>query len=239
MNRGQFIAILIGVIGVIGVVVAINGRSEATTASANSSTSPPIDDASNADGGDASNADGGDNGDPSDTTTTTTPPDESASNGPMLEAAPENFGPAPDLVDIQGWFQTDATEFSDFDGQVKIVKFWTFGCFNCVNTLPHIRGIYDRHRDDGLEIIGVHSPEFDFERDPDAVFEAMQRLEVTWPVALDPDKLNFRSWQEGRRFWPRTFVVDANGDIRYDHIGEGAYDELEATVAWLLANGGS
>lgn len=222
MNRGQFVAVLIGVLSLIGVVVAVSGGSDDATETAVA----PASDATATE----TTATGGDDSEPEPTEAPTTT---------VLDDAPENFGPAPDLVEIEGWLQTEATSFSDFDGQVKIVKFWTFGCRNCINTLPHIRDIYDRHRGDGLEIIGVHAPEFDFERDPEAVAEATERLEVTWPVALDPDKVNFRAWQEGRRFWPRTFVVDANGDIRYDHIGEGRYDELEATVAWLLANGGA
>lgn len=224
MNRGQFIAVLIGVLSVVGIVVAVSGSDDGTETAVGSA----------ADGQSTETTSAGAGENASDETSTTEAPTTT-----VLDDAPENFGPAPDLVEIEGWLQTEATSFSDFDGQVKIVKFWTFGCRNCINTLPHIRDIYDRYRGDGLEIIGVHAPEFDFERDPEAVAEATQRLEVTWPVALDPDKVNFRAWQEGRRFWPRTFVVDANGDIRYDHIGEGRYDELEATVAWLLANGGA
>ncbi len=224
MNRGQFVAVLIGMLGIVGVVVAVTSGSDDGTETAVAPASAAAGDSTETTSAGDTTAET----DATDAPTTT-----------VLDDAPENFGPAPDLVEIEGWLQTEATSFSDFDGQVKIVKFWTFGCRNCINTLPHIRDIYDRYRDEGLEIIGVHAPEFDFERDPDAVFEATQRLEVTWPVALDPDKTNFRAWQEGRRFWPRTFVVDANGDIRYDHIGEGRYDELEATVAWLLANGGA
>ncbi|MEM8922236.1 MAG: redoxin domain-containing protein [Actinomycetota bacterium] len=152
-------------------------------------------------------------------------------------AEPERFGPAGDLVDLDGWLQTDAESFADFDGQVRIVKFWTFACFNCKNTVPHLRGIYERWQPEGLEIIGVHAPEFDFEKDPEAIQQAAIDQGIPWPIALDTRKRNFRDWQPGRRFWPRTFVVDQNGEIRYDHIGEGRYDELEATVAYLIENG--
>lgn len=152
---------------------------------------------------------------------------------------PENFGSADTLVELDGWLQTDATALEDFDGQVKILQFWTFSCHNCTATIPTLQHLYETYHADGLEIIGVHAPEFSFEEDPAAVQEAANELGVTWPIAIDNKKRNFRSWQGSRRFWPRTYVIDANGDIRFDHIGEGAYDELEETVAYLLQNGGA
>ncbi len=151
--------------------------------------------------------------------------------------APPFLGPVPELVPVDGWLQTDAATFDDFDGTVRIVQFWTFSCFNCTNTIPYLQAIYADARPRGLEIIGVHSPEFEREEDPAAVARAAQDLGVTWPIALDTDKALFRSWQGSRRFWPRTYVIDQNGQIRFDHVGEGAYDELTATVDWLLANG--
>ncbi len=152
---------------------------------------------------------------------------------------PENFGPAGTLVNLDGWLQTDATSLEDFDGQVKILQFWTFSCRNCTATLENLGNIYETYHPQGLEIIGIHAPEFSFEKDPDAVLEAAEDLGVVWPIAIDNEKTNFRSWQGSRRFWPRTYVIDANGDIRFDHIGEGAYAELEETVAYLVQNGGA
>jgi hypothetical protein len=99
--------------------------------------------------------------------------------------------------------------------------------------------MYETYEPEGLEIIGVHAPEFSFEEDPDAVLQAAQDLGVVWPIAIDNEKTNFRSWQGSRRFWPRTYVIDVNGDVRFDHIGEGAYAELEETVAYLVQNGGA
>ncbi|MGI9611690.1 MAG: redoxin domain-containing protein [Acidimicrobiales bacterium] len=177
------------------------------------------------------------------------PDDEVSSDDPSLETttqddagaaaidAPENLGAAGSLRELDGWLQTDATSFEDFDGQVRIVQFWTFGCYNCRNTIPALQGIYERYRSEGLEIIGVHSPEFDREKEIDAIAAAAIDHGVTWPIALDTNKTNFRDWQPGRRFWPRTFVVDQNGDVRFNHIGEGRYDDLEATVAYLVENG--
>ncbi|MEM9134621.1 MAG: redoxin domain-containing protein [Actinomycetota bacterium] len=150
---------------------------------------------------------------------------------------PERLGQAGDLEELDGWINTDAESFDAFDGQVRIVQFWTFSCHNCTATLPYLQDIYATYQPEGLEIIGVHAPEFEFERDPVAVEEATVDLGVTWPVALDTEKRNFRSWQPGRRFWPRTFVIDQEGEIRFNHIGEGRYDDLEATVAYLIENG--
>ena len=156
---------------------------------------------------------------------------------PVLAEAPPVLGQAAELTNIDGWVNSDASGLGTYSGQVRIVQFWTFGCFNCKNTLPHLKGIYNRWQPQGLEIVGVHAPEFDHEADPNNISKAVAELGVTWPVALDTSKTNFRSWQGDRRFWPRTYVLDQSGNIRFDHIGEGAYDELEATVSYLIQNG--
>lgn len=170
--------------------------------------------------------------------------DDVAPSGPAtadvpIGPVPENFGAAGTLTNLDGWLQTEATSLEDFDGQVKIVQFWTFSCRNCTATIANLQQLYETYQPEGLEIIGVHAPEFSFEEDPDAVLEAAQNLGVVWPIAIDNHKTNFRSWQSSRRFWPRTYVIDTNGDIRFDHIGEGAYAELEETVAYLIGNGGA
>ena len=151
--------------------------------------------------------------------------------------APENFGQRMDLVDLDGWLNTDATSIDDFNGQVLLVEMWTFGCHNCKARIPHNQSYYDEFSDENFEIIGVHAPEFSFEAEVPNIIEAAERLGVTWPIALDTEKLNFRAWQPGRtNFWPRTYVIDQNGDIRYDHIGEGKYDEVRETIRYLLEN---
>lgn len=162
--------------------------------------------------------------------------------------APPILRPAPDLVALDGWLQTERPELlnsdgtvsvADVDAPVKVVQFWTFSCINCKRTLDNLSGLYEAQKGNGLEVLGIHAPEFSFEEDPDAVAQAAQDLNVTWPIGLDTEKKNFRSWQESRRFWPRTYVIDSNNNIRFDHIGEGAYDELNETVAWLLENPGA
>ncbi len=156
-----------------------------------------------------------------------------------LEAAPEQLGDAGTLTDLDGWLNTSATSLDEARGTVTILQFWTYACSNCKATLPHLQQIYAEYRSQGLQIIGVHSPEFSFEEDPANVVLAAADLGVTWPIALDTRKTNFRSWQGSRRFWPRTYVIDNQGQIRFNHVGEGSYDELESTVAWLLERGGS
>lgn len=162
-----------------------------------------------------------------DPTTTTTVP----------ELDIENFGPRPDLVNLDGWRNTDLTSIDGFGEKVLLVEMWTFGCHNCQARIPHNQELYASTSRDDFEIIGVHAPEFDREAIIANIEDAIERLGVTWPVALDTRKENFRAWQEGgRRFWPRTYIVDQNGDIRYDHIGEGRYEEVAETVQYLIDN---
>ncbi len=146
----------------------------------------------------------------------------------------EDLGPAKGLANLDGLLQTDITSLEELRGKVVVVQFWTFGCINCKNTLANLRDLYDEHAGKEFEVVGVHSPEFSYEEDPAAIGEAAVDLGVTWPIALDTRKFNFFRWQGGRAYWPRTYVLDQQGHIRFDHIGEGAYDELNETVAALL-----
>ncbi|MDH3681420.1 MAG: redoxin domain-containing protein [Acidimicrobiia bacterium] len=243
MHRGQLIAALVAVVvGGALLVVRFSGSDGQTSVAAPSATE--ADAAVTGQGGDAerAGAQAGTNGAGTEGVGTNgAGADGAGAEGAGAASAdpdePERLGPARTLTGLDGWLQTEATSFEDFDGQVRIVQFWTFACYNCKNTIPHLQGIYERWQPEGLEIIGVHAPEFDFERDPEAIAVAAVDHGVIWPIALDTNKLNFRAWQPGRRFWPRTFVVDQSGEIRFDHIGEGRYDELEATVAYLVENG--
>ncbi len=218
MNRAQYVAVIVGLVAIGGLVAVNLGSSDDSATGAPAGGIAATDEGATAEGADAD--------------TTPTPPTTAAA----LPDAPPILGEAGDLVDIDGWLQTDNTQFSDFDGSVRVVQFWTFSCINCKNTLDNLRGLYQAFEPQGLEIIGVHAPEFAFEEDPAAVAEAAIEQNVIWPIALDTNKTNFRSWQPGRRFWPRTFVLDRDGNIRFDRIGEGAYDELNATVAFLIEN---
>ncbi len=155
-------------------------------------------------------------------------------------ARPASFEPpvvirlADELTDIDAWLQSDVTSLGELRGDVVVVQFWTFGCYNCKNTLENLSELYERHKGENFEVVGVHAPEFDFESDIDNVAEAAKELGVSWPIAIDNNKTNFRQWQGSRRFWPRTYVLDTDGNIVFDHVGEGGYDELNDTVAYLL-----
>lgn len=159
-------------------------------------------------------------------------PDNPAAEAPPPPVLREN---APPLVGIDGWLQSDVSSLEELRGSVVVVEFWTFGCYNCRNRIPHTQELYTEYRGQGLEVVGIHSPEFDYERAPEAVEEAAERLGVDWPVALDTERRTFRAWQGRPAYWPRTYVLDRQGRVRFDHIGEGAYEELEAAVGLLLA----
>lgn len=150
----------------------------------------------------------------------------------------EDRGPHPALEDIDGWLQSDVTSLEELRGNVVAVQFWTFGCHNCQATLPHMRALRDRYAGQDFEIVGIHSPELSHEEDPDDVVAAAADLGVTWPIALDTSKRTFFGWQGGRGYWPHIYLLDRDGHVRYDHIGEGRYDEIDAAVGALLAESG-
>jgi len=139
--------------------------------------------------------------------------------------------PAPEIR-AKGWLNSAALSAGDLAGKVVVYDFWTYSCVNCVRTLPYLRAWHDRYRADGLVLIGVHSPEFDFEKDHDNVEKAVSRLEVTWPVALDDDMLVWDAF--ANRFWPAKWITDRQGRIRYFHPGEGNYAETENVIRTLL-----
>jgi thiol-disulfide isomerase/thioredoxin len=147
-----------------------------------------------------------------------------------------NRGPHPELLEIDGWLQSEVTSLEDLRGKVVAVQFWTFGCSNCKATIPHMRELYERYGDQDFEIVGIHAPEFDFEAEVSNIEDAAAELGVTWPIVLDTNKRTFHSWQEGpTAHWPRIYLLDREGNIRYDNIGEGRYAETDAAVQALLA----
>lgn len=147
----------------------------------------------------------------------------------------DQLGPAPSLEGIGRTY--NVPEGGSLDGKflrdkVVIYDFWTYSCINCIRTLPYLRQWHERYADDGLVIVGVHSPEFAFERDEGNVRDAIEDLEVTWPVATDPE---FTTWSSfHNRYWPAKYIVDRDGDLRYVDYGEGAYDETESVIRELL-----
>jgi thiol-disulfide isomerase/thioredoxin len=183
--------------------------------------------------------DGSDRASDGATPSATTPADDNSSDtAPTAVDAPDlpDRGLHPELVDIEGWLQSDVTSLEELQGKVVAVQFWTFGCSNCKATLPHMSELYQKYQDQGFEIVGIHAPEFDFEAERANIVDAAAELGVTWPIALDTTKHTFHLWQEGpTAHWPRIYLIDRDGHIRYDHIGEGRYDEIDAAVQALLA----
>ncbi|HVL89091.1 MAG TPA: redoxin domain-containing protein, partial [Actinomycetota bacterium] len=144
--------------------------------------------------------------------------------------------PAPELVGLSQWFNAEPMTLKALRGKVVLIDFWTFSCVNCVRTFPEIRAFYDTYKNAGLEVIGIHSPEFDFEKSPDNVRKAMRAHSVVWPVAMDNDH---KTWEAFRnRFWPHVYLIDAEGRIRYDRVGEGGAAEIERAIRALLDEAG-
>jgi thiol-disulfide isomerase/thioredoxin len=136
------------------------------------------------------------------------------------------------LEGATGWINSPPLGPADLAGKVVVYDFWTYSCVNCVRTLPYLRAWYDRYTRDGLVLIGVHSPEFDFENVRANVEAATRRLGVTWPVAVDNDHHVWDSFKAN--YWPEKYVADRDGKIRYNHIGEGGYSETEDVLRSLL-----
>jgi len=144
----------------------------------------------------------------------------------------EDYGPAPDFHGIARWLNSEPLTLRELRGRVVLVDFWTYSCINCLRTLPHIRAWDERYRDAGLTIVGVHSPEFAFERVESNVRENVAKLGVRYPVALDNDFVTWQSWHN--QYWPAKYLIDKRGHVRYYHFGEGEYAKTEAAIRTLL-----
>ena len=144
----------------------------------------------------------------------------------------EDYGPAPDFHGIARWLNSEPLTLRELRGRVVLVDFWTYSCINCLRTLPYIREWDERYRDAGLTIVGVHSPEFAFERVESNVRENVRELGVRYPVALDNDFVTWQSWRN--QYWPAKYLIDKRGHVRYYHFGEGDYAETEEAIRTLL-----
>jgi cytochrome c biogenesis protein CcdA/thiol-disulfide isomerase/thioredoxin len=148
-----------------------------------------------------------------------------------------DFGKAPEIVTEGQWFNSDTPlTMEELKGKVVLVDFWTYSCVNCVRTLPYLRDWYSKYGDQGLVILGVHAPEFAFERNPANLAMALDELGVTWPVVQDN---SFEQWRAyNNRYWPAHYFIDAKGRIRYFHFGEGEYETSEKVIQTLLKEAG-
>lgn len=173
------------------------------------------------------------------------------------EVAPENgllgdYGAAPAFLTTGNWFNTEGLSaapgqtpqggtmplvLENLRGKVVVVDFWTYSCVNCVRTLPYLKAWYDAYRDKGLVIVGVHTPEFEFEKSAGNVARAIRELGVTWPVVQDN---NYTQWNAyANQYWPAHYFIDAKGRVRYFHFGEGEYDVSEKVIQSLLKEAGA
>jgi thiol-disulfide isomerase/thioredoxin len=141
-------------------------------------------------------------------------------------------GTAPNFAGISNWFNSAPLNIADLRGKVVLVDFWTYGCVNCVNTLPHVTELYAKYRDRGLVVVGIHTPEFPFERSASNVQAALKRHGINYPVAQDNDSKTWEAYHN--QYWPAQYIVDQSGKIVFQHDGEGQYEQLDRTIARLL-----
>lgn len=162
-------------------------------------------------------------------------PDEGADGGLDLPV----LGRAPEFVGNERWFNTPGDEpltLKQLRGRIVLVDFWTYSCINCIRTFPYLKAWDKRYRKDGLTIVGVHTPEFPFERDPGNVEEAIESNEIRYPVAQDNEQQTWNAY--ANEYWPAEYFIDARGRVRYAHFGEGEYEEKERVIRALLAEAG-
>ncbi|QGZ38970.1 glutathione peroxidase-family protein [Pseudoduganella flava] len=140
---------------------------------------------------------------------------------------------APEFTGIEQWHNSAPLTMQQLRGKVVLVDFWTYTCINCINTLPYVRSWHQKYKDQGLVVVGVHTPEFPFERSADNVKKAIKRFDIGYPVAQDN---RYATWNAySNRFWPAFYLIDKKGQVVYSHFGEGDYAETENTIRALLA----
>ena len=156
----------------------------------------------------------------------------------VIIAAATGFSPASEMnfkapdVSSQRWLNTDPLNWEKLKGKVVMVEFWTFECYNCKNVEPYVKSWYKKFQSQGFEIVAVHTPEFDRERDINNVRAYIKDHAITYPVAIDND---FTIWRRfSNRYWPAMYLVDKQGNVRYRFIGEGNYSRIEKTIQALL-----
>src|SRR5476651_1257907 len=160
-------------------------------------------------------------------------PAATAENGaPLLD----NEGPMPSLAGAVQWLNSPPLTAESLRGKVVLVDFWTYSCINCLRALPYVKAWADKYRDQGLVVIGVHAPEFAFERNINNVTKAAQKLGIDYPVAIDN---NYSIWRAfNNQYWPAHYFIDAKGQVRFHHFGEGDYAHSEQVIQQLLAEAG-
>lgn len=151
----------------------------------------------------------------------------------MSDVAPYD---APEISNIVEWINTGPITIAGLKGKVVLIDFWTYSCINCIRTQPYLNAWYDKYKDLGFVIIGVHTPEFEFEKISDNVRRAVKDEQISYPVAMDNSYGTWYAFQN--HYWPAKYLIDKDGKIRYAHFGEGAYDEVEERIQLLLKEAG-
>ncbi|KTC84850.1 cytochrome c biogenesis protein DipZ [Legionella brunensis] len=139
---------------------------------------------------------------------------------------------APPIAGIEAWINSPPLQLTNLQGKVVLIDFWTYSCINCIRTLPYLKVWYDKYHDQGLVIIGIHSPEFDFEKNLANVQNAVKRYGIKYPVALDNQFVTWRNFRN--HYWPAHYLISKNGKVVYEHFGEGNYDITENNIRYLL-----
>jgi thiol-disulfide isomerase/thioredoxin len=144
---------------------------------------------------------------------------------------------APDFIAGGVWFNSPPLTIKALQGKVVLIDFWTYTCINCIRTFPYLKSWYSKYEKNGFVIVGVHTPEFAFEKDSNNVRDAISDFEIKYPVMQDND---YATWSAYRnRYWPAHYLLDKNGKIRYTHFGEGEYDKTEEMIQKLLKEAGA
>ncbi len=155
---------------------------------------------------------------------------------PMFNLPGDSGINAPELIQGGEWFGSTPLTIKSLRGKVVMVDFWTYTCINCIRTLPYLKNWHEKYADRGLVIIGVHTPEFEFEKSPENVKKAINDFGIKYPVMQDNNYATWRAYDN--HYWPAKYIIDKNGKIRYTHFGEGEYDETEEVIQKLLAETG-
>jgi len=166
-----------------------------------------------------------------------TAPNKTVLGKPMNEMLDDTLGTVPELIVGGQWFNTDPLTMESLRGKVVLIDFWTYTCINCIRTLPYIRNWHAKYQDKGLVIIGVHTPEFEFEKSSKNVQKAIEDFALPYPIMQDNDYATWRAYNN--RYWPAKYLVDKDGKLRYTHFGEGDYDETEKMIQKLLEETGA
>ncbi|MDW3681087.1 thioredoxin family protein [Cupriavidus sp. CV2] len=152
---------------------------------------------------------------------------------PAFSATVADGSAAPEFAGIDQWLNSPPLSMKALRGKVVLVDFWTYSCINCIHTLPYVKQWHEKYKDQGLVVVGMHTPEYPLEKSTANVQSALKRFDIRYPVAQDNSYATWSAFHN--QYWPATYLIDAEGRIVYQHFGEGRYAETEAAIRKLLA----